>query len=97
MRLLSLLFTLPLVAADLVVPESVERQGFFEVTFRANSMVTGNAEFSLRWTDVHNRVVEDWTRTVDLVDENEIRFRLDARRIRAMKNTLAARLVAGGQ
>lgn len=97
MRLLGLLLVWPLAAADLILPDAVERQGMVDVTFRANSMVTGKGEFSLRWTDVHNRVVEDWTRAVELVDENEIRFRLDARRVRAMKNTLEARLVAAGK
>jgi hypothetical protein len=78
-------------SADLVLPPPpLERAAPVPVLFRTGSLATGKGELSIRWTDVHGRLVEDRKIPVELLDENEIGFTLDLRRAVAMRNEISA-------
>ncbi|MCC6586762.1 MAG: beta-galactosidase [Bryobacterales bacterium] len=97
MKLLWISLAVPLIAADLVLPEAVERHGSISVIYKANRLTTGKGTLAVKWTDVHGRAVEDWSRPVELTDENEIHFTLEAARARGMKNTVEAKLSIAGR
>src|ERR1700687_638738 len=83
-------------AGDLVFPAVVERAGEVSGVYRLNYRTSGKGELAIRWIDVYGRVIEDRKIPLDLNDETEIGFTLDARRAVAMKNTLAAHLTLDG-
>src|SRR3954447_13271934 len=77
--------------ADLVLPPPpLERAAPVRVLFRTGPLATGKGELSIRWMDVHGRLVEDRKIPIELLDENEIGFTLDLRRAVAMRNELSA-------
>ena len=77
--------------AEIVLPAGpLERSGPVRIVYRTNQLATGKGELSIRWTDVHERTVEDRKIPVELIDEAEIGFTLDLRRAAAMRNTLTA-------
>ncbi len=83
-------------AAELVLPPAVDRNHAVTAIFRTGSLAAGKGELAIRWTDALGRVVEDRKIPVELTDESEIRFKLDARRAVAMQNEVQARLTFDG-
>jgi hypothetical protein len=75
---------------ELIFPPAVERDAPVSAAYRLNGRATGKGELTIRWTDVYGRVIDDRKIPVQLNDETEIGFTLDARRAVAMKNTLQA-------
>jgi hypothetical protein len=75
--------------AAIILPAGpLERSGPVHILYRTNQLATGKGELSIRWTDVHGRIVEDRKIPVELIDEGEIGFALDLRRASAMRNVL---------
>ena len=69
-------------------PSVVERTGPVAGSFRLPYRATGKGALEVKWTDTYGRVVEDRTIPFELNDESEVGFTIDARRARAMRNTL---------
>jgi hypothetical protein len=84
-------------AAQLIVPAAVERDGVVHVLFKTAPLATGQGQLAIEWTDGSGRVVDLRRLRVELNDEVEIGFDLDARRAVAMRNTLHAHLVFDGK
>lgn len=72
---------------ELVFPPVVERDAEVPGVYRI-SRATGKGVLSILWKDVWGRIVDERKIPVELNDETEIGFRLDARRAVAMKNEL---------
>lgn len=84
-------------AGEVILPSpALERDGPVTVIYRTQPQATGKGQLTIRWTDVYNRVVEDQTIPVELVDETDIQFHLDLRRAGGMRNTLEVRLSLKG-
>src|SRR5258708_2955395 len=95
--LLLLILSSSLFSAELILPSRfLERGGTLPVVYRTNSLATGKGTLALRWTDAHNRVVDERTIAVELNDENEIGFPLDLGRAAAMRNEVTVRFVFDG-
>ncbi len=97
----SLVFFLPVFAVQagsLLLPSPVlERNGTALVTYQLERQITGSGRISIRWTDSLNRVVEERTEPVQLLDEDRFSFALDLRRAVAMKNALHVHLSLDGK
>ncbi len=84
-------------AAEIVLPsKALERDKPVPVVYRTSSQATGKGTLSVKWTDVHGRIVEDRAIFVQLDDETEIAFYLDLRRAAAIQNELEVRLSLEG-
>jgi hypothetical protein len=87
-----------LAGAQLILPsDALERDGTVHVVFRTNPLATGHGVLSIDWTDVHGRVVDHRSLPVELSDETDVGFDIDARRARGMQNELRAHLLFDGQ
>ncbi len=87
----------PALAAEIILPSTAfERDAPVAAVYRTNARATGKGNLSIRWTDVHGRVVEDRQIAVELNDETDIGFTLDLRRAVAMKNELRAHFTFDG-
>src|SRR5258708_32024123 len=97
-RFTSLLFSFCAVAlgGELIFPPAVERDAPVSAVYRLNPRATGKGELSIRWTDVYGRVVDERRIPVELNDETEIGFTIDAPRAVSMKNTLQAHFTFDG-
>ncbi len=98
-RLAAVLFLLHVVshAAEIVLPApDLERDQTITATYRTGSLATGKGTLEISWRDTLGRVVEERTLSVELTDENEIRFPIDLRRAVAMQNTLTAHFTFEG-
>ena len=50
----------PALAAEIILPSTaLERDHAIPAVYRTNARATGKGNLSIRWTDVHGRVVED--------------------------------------
>ena len=92
-----LLFPLSSVAAawpeaSLSLPsKTLERTGSVAATMHFSHAHTGKGTLHVRWNDSLGRVVEEYSKPVELTDEEDLIFPVDMRRAVAMQNTLEAR------
>lgn len=78
--------------AGLTLPSTVlDRKGTVAAVFQFSHAHTGKGQLHVRWTDSLGRVVQEYTKTVELTDEPELSFPVDLSRAFAMENTLEAR------
>ncbi|HET8549775.1 MAG TPA: alpha-amylase family protein [Bryobacteraceae bacterium] len=85
-------------AAEIVMPApALERTGPASFIYRTNTRATGTGTLTVRWTDTHNRLIEDLRLPVELNDETDIGFHLDLRRAVAMRNNVEAHLSFTGR
>jgi hypothetical protein len=85
-------------AGQLILPSSnLDRSGVAPVIYRMPAAVTGHGTLAIRWTDSLDRVVEQRTEPIQLLDESEARFSLDMRRAVAMTNHLQVHLSLDGK
>jgi hypothetical protein len=85
-------------ADEIVLPApSVEEGQSFDLAYRLDEALSGNATLDIEWTDIDGRAVE--RRRVDVVLDHQsaIPFSIDTRRAVVRRNTLSVRVsLAGG-
>src|SRR5260370_26576569 len=79
-------------AAELVLPQALERGQSAEGAYSFDTPSTGRGSFEIEWSDVERRVVERRRIALDLTDAPEVTFTLDIRRAVTIKNQLVAHL-----
>jgi hypothetical protein len=95
--LLPVLLTSACLAAEILLPApALERDRPVNVVYRTGPQATGKGELSIKWTDVHGRLVDDRKIPVELTDETDIGFTLDLRRAAAMSNDLRVHFTFDG-
>lgn len=78
--------------AKLTLPSTtLERKGTVAARMEFSHAHTGKGHLHVRWTDSLGRVVQEYTKPVELTDEPELSFPVDMTRAFAMQNTLEAR------
>jgi len=87
----------PAWSGEIVLPSNaLERDARIRALYRTDSSGTGKGSLSVRWTDVHGRLVEQRKIPFELKGAAEVAFDLDLRRAVGMLNTLTVRFSFAG-
>ena len=87
----------PAWSGEIVLPSNaLERDTRIRGLYRTDSSGTGKGSLSVRWTDVHGRLVEQRKIPFELKGAAEVAFDLDLRRAVGMLNTLTVRFSFAG-
>src|ERR1043166_9353623 len=87
---------LPARGGELLFPPAIDRAAPVAGVYRLPYRASGKGELAIRCTGSYGRVVEDRKIPVELKDEQQISFLIDATRAVAMKNNLTAHLTLDG-
>ena len=71
--------------------KTLEHKGTVGATMHFSHAHTGKGTLHVRWSDSLGRVVQEYSKPVELTDEEDIIFPVDTTRAVAMQNTLEAR------